>query len=151
MGNVAQRGHAGLELEAMRRHQSARLIRGEGEEYSIQITLPDCTGRKISDEDHAHFMTRTNPSPVRTTATSCMYPYTRLARARWWKQSTPKEKCLSGSQTFNQEGTDGRPLHLHGILLAAALMYVLATPESVVACHNPMLGKLSFFSPLSSC
>lgn len=32
MGNVAQRGHAGLELEAMRRHQSARLIRGEGEE-----------------------------------------------------------------------------------------------------------------------
>lgn len=38
MGNVAQGEHSGLGLNAVRRHQSARLIRGEGAGISVHAT-----------------------------------------------------------------------------------------------------------------
>lgn len=165
MGNVAQSEHAGLGLNAVRRHQSARLIRGEGggnsvharylPSYgitgtSIQITLPNRTGRKISDEDHAHFVTRTNRPAIRIQQRlDVLVRATRAYKTMEAIKGQKRKEKESGWQApNNKQGTDGRPLHLHSILLVAALMYVL----SLCLLPAPKLVKfLFFFSPLLLC
>lgn len=130
MGNVAQRGHAGLELEAMRRHQSARLIRGEGEEY-YGYQYPDNATRLYGAQDQRRGSCSfydPDKSVTGTDYSDVLHVSVHTTRVcKMVEAINAKRKMPSGWQTFNQEGTDGRPLHLHSILLAAALTYVLAT------------------------